>query len=126
MMFPFPIRIFRHHAAVPAMKERSKGRMAELLLEEIFAQLGERSSVKQMLGDLTALPVDDVVRELVGDIEDVIAKRREEAIAQLRDAGPEAPPPPPAQDVTPLPSPPARPSADKSGLRTCNDTSRRC
>lgn len=66
------------------MKERSKERMAELLLEELFAQLADRESVKQMLGDLTSLPLDEVLRKLTVDVEEAIARRRVEALELVR------------------------------------------
>ncbi len=65
------------------MKESSKERMAALLLQELFEQLAERENVKRMLGDMTSLPVDDVVNKLVGDVEQAIARRRVEAIGTL-------------------------------------------
>ncbi len=62
------------------MKERSKDRRAELLLEELFEQLAERDNVKAMLGDLTALPLDEVVDSLLKDFELAIARRQVEAL----------------------------------------------
>lgn len=86
---------------VEEMKERSKERMAELLLEELFAQLGERENIKQMLGDLTSLPIDEVLRKLTVDFEEAIARRRVEALELVmkKEASPKpiagAPPQPP-------------------------------
>lgn len=62
------------------MKERSKDRRAELLLGELFEQLAERENVKAMLGDLTALPLDEVVDNLLNDFELAIARRQVEAL----------------------------------------------
>ncbi len=65
------------------MKERSRERRAELLLEELFEQLAERENVKQMLVDLTALPIDEVVDGLIKDFEIIIARRQVEALRAI-------------------------------------------
>ncbi len=65
------------------MKERSRERRAELLLEELFEQLAERENVKQMLVDLTALPIDEVVESLIKDFEIIIARRQVEALRAI-------------------------------------------
>ncbi|MFN0158823.1 MAG: GvpL/GvpF family gas vesicle protein [Bacteroidota bacterium] len=72
------------------MKERSKERMAELLLQELFEQLSERENVKRMLGDMSSLPVDEVVEKLVGDIEQLITRHRLEAVEVLKGKVPAA------------------------------------
>lgn len=95
------------------MKERSKDRRAELLLEELFEQLAERENVKAMLGDLTALPLDEVVDSLLSDFELAIARRQVEALRAKvtrheKVAGESEPPvsvaPTPARTESPEPS----------------------
>ncbi len=87
------------------MKERSRERRAELLLEELFEQLAERENVKQMLVDLTALPIDEVVEALIKDFEIIIARRQVEALRAIVARNEKRPPP--GQTVTV--SPPAEP-----------------
>lgn len=110
------------------MKERSRERMAELLLEELFAQLAERESVKQMLGDLTPLPLDEVLRKLTVDFEEAIARRRVEALEFVRkkettakSAARSSPQPPPSRSepsiaghaMDPAPVTPPSPTGEK-------------
>jgi hypothetical protein len=66
------------------MKERSKERMSELLMEELLAQLGERESLKRKLGDMTGLPVDDLIERLLEDFEQIVETRRLESLEQVK------------------------------------------
>ena len=75
---------FQYLRIFPTMKEKSKERMAQLLLDELLAELGDSEKIRKMLGDLTALPLDEVVGKLVEDVEDVIARRRLEALELLK------------------------------------------
>ncbi len=86
----------------------------ELLLEELFTQLGEREEVKRMLGDLTSLPVDEVIHKLLSDFEGAIARRRSEALDLLRERERVVPGPPVEPAVKPAPPEPrAVPPAPK-------------
>lgn len=58
------------------MKERSKGKMAELLLEELLEQLKERGTIKEKLGDMTSLPVEELIEQLLDEFEGILEKRR--------------------------------------------------
>jgi hypothetical protein len=108
------------------MKERSKERMAELLMEELLAQLGERESLRRKLGDMTGLPIDDLIERLLDDFERIVeyhrvesqeqlkqrkerqSKRKQEVQAPLSSSEQEASPPQMQSDETPdapLPSP---------------------
>ncbi len=107
------------------MKERSKDRRAELLLEELFEQLAERENVKAMLGDLTALPLDEVVDSLLNDFELAIARRQVEALKARvsrheKTAGRNEPATPaaPAQTKTESPKPPVAPPSQNSDVDT--------
>ena len=66
------------------MKERSKERMAELLMEELLAQLGERESLKRKLGDITGLPIDDLIERLLDGFERIVEYHRVESQEQLK------------------------------------------
>jgi hypothetical protein len=59
--------------------------MAQLLLEELFSELGESESIRRMLGEMTSLPPDVVVGKLVADVEEVIARRSQELIESLKE-----------------------------------------
>jgi len=56
------------------MKERSKEKMAELLMEELLSQLGERGNIKKMLGEMTGLPIAALIKNLVEEFELVVEK----------------------------------------------------
>lgn len=96
------------------MKERSRERIARLLLEELFAELGEDADVLRMLGDLSSLPPDVVVGRLSADVIEAIARRREEALAEAAAVPPPPaiPPEPPPVLPPPQPETPASPVAE--------------
>ncbi len=97
------------------MKERSKGKMAELLMEELLEQLKERGTIKEKLGDMTSLPVEELIEQLLDEFEAVLEKRRlqslEEALVRREHRSkpkPESPPfTRPLFETSPEP-PPAR------------------
>jgi len=66
------------------VRERSKERMAELLMEELLAQLGERESLRRKLGDMTGLPIDDLIERLLDDFEQIVENHRVESLEQLK------------------------------------------
>jgi hypothetical protein len=111
------------------MKERSKEKMAELLMEELLEQLKEREAIKRKLGDMTALPVEELIEQLLDEFEHIVEKRRVQSVEESkarkdRRLRPEETPhpselqePPPASTglITPPPrdvaQPPSQPSA---------------
>ena len=66
------------------MKERSRGKMAELLLEELLEQLRERGSIKEKLGDMTSLPVEELIEQLLDEFEAILEKRRLHSVEESR------------------------------------------
>jgi len=62
------------------MKERSKERIAALLMEELLEQLAERENIKRMLADMTPLPVDELIEGLLDEFEKVVERRHREVI----------------------------------------------
>ena len=66
------------------MKERSKGKMAELLLEELLEQLKERGTIKEKLGDMTSLPVEELIEQLLDEFESILEKRRLQSMEESR------------------------------------------
>ena len=66
------------------MKERSKEKMAELLMEELLDQLKEKESIKRMLGDMTALPVEELIEQLLDEFERVVERRRIQSVEEGR------------------------------------------
>ena len=54
--------------------------MAELLMEELLAQLSERKKIKKMLGEMTGLPVASLIKKLIADFEQVVAKYHRESL----------------------------------------------
>jgi hypothetical protein len=66
------------------MKERSKEKMAELLMEELLEQLRERDSIKRMLGDMTAIPVEELLEQLLDEFERAVERRRVQSIEEAR------------------------------------------
>jgi hypothetical protein len=67
------------------MKESSKERYAQLLMAELLDSLGERESLRAMLGDMVSVPVDELIRILLDDFEKAVARRRSEMVDAVRD-----------------------------------------
>jgi Gas vesicle synthesis protein GvpL/GvpF len=105
------------------MKERSKERYAALLMEELLERLAERENIKRMLGEMIALPVEELISLLLNDFEKIVeqrcsvaASKKKEAVLELMKSppitAPTAPKPhqgqtpeaPPSQPATPLPA----------------------
>ncbi len=57
------------------MKERSKERYAALLLEELLERISERENIRQMLGEMIAMPVEDLIDLLLHDFESIVQQR---------------------------------------------------
>ncbi len=66
------------------MKERSKERIAALLMEELLEQLAERENIKKMLVDMTPLPMDELIEGLVDEFEKVVENRRNQVLDTAR------------------------------------------
>lgn len=61
------------------MKERSKERIATLMMEELLERLAGRENIRKMLADMTSgVPVDEVIEKLLDDFEQVVARHRRE------------------------------------------------
>ncbi len=109
--------------------------MAQLLLEELFSELGESEVVRRVLGDLTSLPPDVVVGTLAVDVEEAIARRSQELLRAHREppvplpsgeeavasVPPPAPPPIPAQTLPEPPAPPVEPPVPKEAAAPAPD-----
>jgi hypothetical protein len=54
------------------MKESSKERLATLLMDELLEQLSARESLLKMLGEMTSLPIDEVIEHLLADFEHTV------------------------------------------------------
>lgn len=67
------------------MKESSKERYAQLLMAELLDALGERESLRALLGDMVSVPVDELIRILLDDFEKAVASRRSEMVAGVRE-----------------------------------------
>jgi hypothetical protein len=65
------------------MRESSKERLGQLLMEELLAQLAERENIKKMLGDMLASPVDDLISQLLDDFEQIVARYRQRSLEGL-------------------------------------------
>lgn len=85
------------------MKESSKERLATLLMDELLERLSTRESLRKILGEMTSLPIDDVVEHLLVDFERVVEEYRlkhvpatkqspEKRVKQTRDESPVEPP----------------------------------
>ena len=57
------------------MSDRSKERLANFLVEELLDRLNDRADIKNMLGELSGLPIDELLQLLVDDFAHVIEKR---------------------------------------------------
>ncbi|MBM2840492.1 MAG: hypothetical protein HW412_1020 [Bacteroidetes bacterium] len=51
------------------MKESSKERLAKLLMDELLERLSSRESLLKIFGEMTSLPIDDVIERLLTDFE---------------------------------------------------------
>jgi len=65
------------------MKERSKEKMADLLMEELLSQLSERKGIKRMLGEMTGLPIGPLMNNLISEFERLIEKYHRESIERV-------------------------------------------
>lgn len=66
------------------MKESSKERLATLLMDELLERLSSRDSLRKILGEMTSLPIDEVVEQLLNDFERVAEEYREKHIAKAK------------------------------------------
>jgi Gas vesicle synthesis protein GvpL/GvpF len=64
------------------MKERSKERYAALLLEELLERISERENIRQMLGEMIAIPVEDLIDLLLHDFESIVQQRCTQTAAE--------------------------------------------
>ena len=63
------------------MKERSKERIATLMMEELLEQLAGREAIKKMLADMTSgVPVDEVIEKLLDEFEQLVERHHREII----------------------------------------------
>lgn len=67
------------------MKESSKERYAQLLMAELLDSLGERESLRALLGDMVSVPVDELIRILLDDFEKAVARRHSEMVNGVLD-----------------------------------------
>src|SRR5512134_3065745 len=77
LTFTWSIRIFRWiYISRPQgkMKERSKERLAALLMEELLEQLAERDNIKRMFADMTSAPMEELLESLLDEFERIIEK----------------------------------------------------
>jgi len=65
------------------MKERSKERYSELLMEELLDHLSRHGKIKKMLGDMISMPVLELISMLVKDFEKIIEQRSRQAADNL-------------------------------------------
>ncbi len=63
------------------MKESSKERLATLLMDELLERLSARESLRKVLGEMTSLPIDDVVEHLLNDFERVVEEYRQKHVS---------------------------------------------
>jgi len=68
------------------MKERSKERLAALLMEELLEQLGDRENIKRMFADMTSAPMEELLESLLDEFEHVVEKHRLEILEKKRTA----------------------------------------
>jgi hypothetical protein len=63
------------------MKERSKEKIAELVMDELITQLSERGNVRKLLGDMTGLPIGPLVEDLIREFEEIVERYRDRSLA---------------------------------------------
>lgn len=56
------------------MKDRSKEKIAELLMDELLTRLGERGNLKRMLGEMTEYPIERLINDLVDEFEAIVER----------------------------------------------------
>jgi hypothetical protein len=64
------------------MKERSKEKIADLLMDELLSQLSERGNLRRMLGEMTGLPIGPLIEDLVTEFEQVVEQYRLRSVTQ--------------------------------------------
>jgi hypothetical protein len=64
------------------MKERSKEKIADLLMDELLTQLGERGNLRKMLGEMTGLPIGPLIEDLVSEFEQIVDRHRVRSLAR--------------------------------------------
>ncbi|MDH4069313.1 MAG: GvpL/GvpF family gas vesicle protein [Ignavibacteria bacterium] len=64
------------------MKDRSKEKIAELLMDELLTRLSERGTLKRMLGEMTEHPIEQLVNDLVSDFEKVVERYAAVSVSQ--------------------------------------------
>lgn len=63
------------------MKERSKERIATLMMEELLEQLAGRENIKKMLADMTSgVPVDEMIEKLLDEFEQLVDRHHREIL----------------------------------------------
>lgn len=68
------------------MKERSKERLAALLMEELLEQLADRENIKRMFADMTSAPMEELLESLLDEFEHVVEKHRLQILEEKRTA----------------------------------------
>jgi len=54
------------------MKDRSREKIAELMMDELLSQLSERGNIRKLLGEMTGLPIGPLVEDLIREFEQVV------------------------------------------------------
>lgn len=54
------------------MKQSSKERLSTLLMDELLERLSARESIRDMLGDMTSLPIDVVIEHMLSEFEKAV------------------------------------------------------
>lgn len=57
------------------MEDQSKERLATFLMEELLDRLGSRSDIKKLLGEMSGLPLEELLRSLINDFASDVEQR---------------------------------------------------
>ncbi len=68
------------------MKERSREKIADLVMDELITQLGERGRLRKLLGEMTGLPIGPLVEDLIREFEDVVERYRDQSLTTVAPA----------------------------------------
>gem|GEM_PF-1788765 len=65
------------------MKQSSKERLATLMMDELLERLSERESIRKMLGEMTSLPIDEVIEHLLVEFEQAVEQYHQKHLHAL-------------------------------------------
>ncbi len=99
------------------MSDRSKERLANFLMEELLERLGERDDIREMLGGMSGLPVDELLEQLLNDFAYLLEKRYVDYAQTLQDRSRRETAPPPPKDLSAPPRPTPEPSHDVTPVK---------